>query len=37
MKKLISKLTIGSVVHKATINAPFDEVVEALKKAIENN
>lgn len=37
MKRLLSNLTIGSVVAKKTIDAPFEQVFEALQDSIREN
>ncbi len=35
MKKFLSKLLIGDVVQKISIDAPFDNVIESLEKAVK--
>jgi len=37
MKKFLSKLFVGNVVQKYSIDAPFKDVMEALEKAVTNN
>jgi len=35
MKKFLSKLIVGDVVQKVSIDAPFDKVIESLEKAVK--
>ena len=37
MKKFLSKLLVGKVVQKHAVDAPFQDVMEALDKAVTNN
>ena len=37
MKKFIAKLLIGDVVEKHEVDAPFDDVIKSLEKAVANN
>jgi len=37
MKKFLSKLLMGKVVQKVTVDAPFEEIISALEKAVANN
>lgn len=37
MKKFIAKLLVGDVVEKHEVDAPFDDVIKSLEKAVANN
>ncbi len=37
MKKIISKLFLGSVIHTETVDTPFDIVIDSLRKSVESN
>ena len=37
MKKFLSKLLMGKVVQKVTVDAPFDKIISALEKAVTDN
>lgn len=37
MKKFLSRLFLGKIVYKASVDAPFEKVIEALEQAIKNN
>jgi uncharacterized protein (DUF302 family) len=37
MKKFIAKLLVGDVVEKHEVDAPFDDVITSLEKAVANN
>ncbi len=37
MKKFISKLFMGNIVEKTSINAPFDAVMKSLEKSVIDN